>query len=418
MKLYQYVKTLYQLLNLKLFKEKELLGYVFLSNSTKPTDTEQNSRTPIQLTNVSRPSLQIALEMGFDVHLGINRENPESLECELPIHLYDGHTYRSVFAFKDNIIAFRNLAKVLKKNNIYAIHCNTPVGGLIGRLAGRIYKIPKVIYTAHGFHFYKGAPLFNRTVLKLAELIMARWTDAIITMNEEDFQAASKFKLRKRGKVFKVSGVGITLADFETSLADFETSSNNRDKLRKSLGLSPNDIAFISAGDLIPRKNYKIAIEAIAKTNNPNVHYYICGEGPELTKLKQLTSKLKIEQQIHFLGRRTDIKDLFHSMDGFLFTTLQEGMPRSMMEAMACGLPCIASNIRGNKDLLVHGKGGFLCEPLDIMEFAYRINSLTESSELRQKMKVFNLLWIKKYDVSVVKKELDAIYKEVLLPFI
>ena len=192
-----------------------MAGYVFLGNTTKPTKEKYQSRAAIGLSNVNRPCVQAAMDMGYDVILGVQRDRPEELECELPIKLYDAHTYRSITAFKDNKVAYDNLNKVIRENDVQVIHCNTPVGGMVGRLCGRKNKVSKVIYTAHGFHFYKGAPLFNRTVLKWAEMVMAHWTDAIITMNQEDYRAAQRFKLKKGGKVYFVHGVGITLKDFE-----------------------------------------------------------------------------------------------------------------------------------------------------------------------------------------------------------
>lgn len=116
-----------------------MVGYVFISNSTKPTNEKNTSRNPISLSNVNRPCLETALDMGYDVYFGINRANPEGLECELPVHLFDSHTYRSITAFSDNLIAYKNLSKVVKENNVEVIHCNTPVGGMIGRLVGKRY---------------------------------------------------------------------------------------------------------------------------------------------------------------------------------------------------------------------------------------------------------------------------------------
>ena len=188
-------------------------GYVFISNSTKPTIDKANSREPVSPKNVSRPCISAALEMGYDVFWGVNRNKPEELSCDMPVHLFDSHTYRSITALKDNITAFQHLSKVMSDNDIEAIHCNTPVGGMIGRLCAKKYHTKKVIYTAHGFHFYKGAPFINRTLFKWAEQIMAHWTDAIITMNQEDCDAAKQFHLRKGGKVFKVHGVGIDLSE-------------------------------------------------------------------------------------------------------------------------------------------------------------------------------------------------------------
>lgn len=384
-----------------------MAGYVFIGNSSKPTEEQLNSREMVRPGNVSRPCIQTALEMGYEVYLGTNRNRPEELECDLPVKLYDSHTYRSITAFKDNLTAYKNLKKVIKEGNVEVIHCNTPVGGMVGRLCGKMNGVKKIIYTAHGFHFYKGAPLFNRTVLKWAEMFMAHWTDAILTMNEEDFHSAKKFRLRKGGKVYYVPGVGINTEEFFSVRIDKQAK---RDKL----GLSMDDIVCISMGDLIPRKNYETSIKAIALCNNPKVHYLICGRGPELDNLKNLAKELGVENQIHFLGFRTDIKDLSKVADIFLFTTLQEGMPRSMMEAMASGLPCIASKIRGNVDLLEEGIGGYLVPAKEENAVADRLNRLVENPDLRERMSKINLERIKGFDIGVVKSRMEEIYKEVL----
>lgn len=382
-------------------------GYVFISNSTKPTEEQNRSRKPAKLENVNRPCLCAALDMNYDVYFGINRNNPEDLECELPVHLYDSHTYRSITAFSDNKIAYQNLAKVVKNGNVEVIHCNTPVGGMIGRLVGKRYNVKKIIYTAHGFHFFKGAPLINRTVFKWAEQIMAYWTDAIITMNEEDYQSALRFKLKRGGKVFKVHGVGITLSEYCDIYVD-------RDKIRSDLGFKDTDIVCISAGDLVQRKNYKVAIEAIAKTGNQDIHYVICGVGPEKENLQKLIDEKGLTENIHFLGYRNDVKELMKCSDIFLFTTLQEGMPRSMMEAMACGLPCVASSIRGNVDLIQNERNGFLAMPNDAEAFAKALKILADNEELRVKMGHNNLEDIKAYDIAKVEEEIRLIYKQVL----
>lgn len=382
-------------------------GYVFLANDTKPTKEKYESREMIKPGNVSRPCLQTAIDMGYDVTLGVQRDKPEELTCDLPVMLYDAHTYRSITAWSDNKIAYKNLNKVIQENDVQVIHCNTPVGGMIGRLCGKKNHVKKIIYTAHGFHFYKGAPLFNRTVLKWAEMIMAHWTDAIITMNQEDYESAKKFKLRKGGKVYFVHGVGITLSEF-VGLSELRQAKRNE------LGVKDDDIVLISMGDLVPRKNYGTAIRAVAKANNPHLQYFICGKGPELENLKNLAVELRIENQIHFLGFRSDVKELLSAADVFLFTTLQEGLPRSMMEAMAMGLPCVASQIRGNVDLIENGKGGYLCSSTDVEGFAEAICCIAEESELREQMKQYNIERIKKFDVSVVEKEIREIYREIL----
>lgn len=380
-------------------------GYVFLSNSTKPSQEENSSRDKIKLSNVSRPCLKAALNLGYDVFFGVNRANPEELDCELPVHLYDSHTYRSIMALRDNLKAFRNLSDIVEKNNIKVIHCNTPVGGMIGRLIGKKYHIEKVIYTAHGFHFYKGAPLLNNTVFKRAEEIMAHWTDVIITMNQEDYDAAQQFRLKSGGKVYKVHGVGINCKDYEEINLDKKI-------IKKNLGLEEDDFICIASGDLIKRKNYEIAIKAIAKLHNPHIHYLVCGKGPNSENLKSIAKSEGIENQIHFLGFRTDMKELLAISDCFFFASLQEGLPRSVMEAMASGLPVACSKIRGNVDLIDDGKGGFLFKADSVEDAAEALLKLMESDY--QMMGRYNRKKIYDFDISVVEREINNIYSKEL----
>ncbi len=380
---------------------------LFLSNGTEPTEEEYTFVGEEKLTNFSIPSVKATEKLGMGVTVGINRKHAEQMTCTYPVSFYNAQIYRNPFNFRQVRQAYRNACTELKKDDYIAIHCNTPIGGFVGRAAGKKCGIGKVIYTAHGFHFYKGAPLFNRTVLKWAEMLMARWTDAIITMNQEDYEAAQKFKLRGNGKVYFVHGVGI-------NLKDFEGLSHLRPQKRQELGLSDKDIMLISMGDLVLRKNYAAAIRAIAKANNPRLHYMICGRGPELENLQKLAKELWVENQIHFLGFRTDVKELLTAADIFLFTTRQEGMPRSMMEAMASGLPCVASAIRGNVDLIENGINGYTCSTDDVDGYAAAIVKLVSTPQLREKMREHNLEKIKQYDISVVEQEIRDIYADVL----
>jgi glycosyltransferase involved in cell wall biosynthesis len=351
--------------------------------------------------------VEAALDLGYEVYVGMSRDNPEQLLCDLNIKFYDEHVYRNVLAFKDNYIAFKNLMTLLKTGDFEVIHCNTPIGGVVGRLCGKMSKVPKIIYTAHGFHFYKGAPIINCTIYKWAEVLLAHWTDAIITINNEDFQAAQKFKLRNHGKVYYVPGVGI-----DTDA--YKNMEFNKESIKKNLKLKSDDIVCIATGDLIKRKNYESSIKAIAKTNNTNIHFLICGKGPKLEKLRKLSRDLNIENQIHFLGFRTDIKELLNISDIFLFTSYQEGLPRSLMEAMAAGLPCIASKIRGNVDLIEEGKGGYLLDSYDVEGLAKAIHDVANNEKIRDSMGKNNLQVIKKYDIEKVNVMIKDIYKEVL----
>ena len=310
-------------------------GYLFICNSTKPTP-EQSVSTENNINTFSLAPLLSAKALGYKLYKGINRQYPEKvIDNEFGITFYDQHTYRNMFAICDNWIAFRNLCEFLKQHpEIEVIHCNTPIGGVIGRICGRLYGIKTIIYTAHGFHFFKGAPLFYRTVLRCIEHLLAHWTDVIITMNNEDYSAAKKMKLRKSGKVYKVHGVGVYTDQYNTNV--------DRIAIRRNLGWPEDAIVCIAMGDIVPRKNYRTAIEAVYLTGNPKLHYLICGVGSQIEELRLYSVKLGIDAQIHFLGFRTDVKELSFACDFFLFASLQEGLPRSTMEAMCrpCSSPC------------------------------------------------------------------------------
>lgn len=381
-------------------------GYLFISNSTKPSREVLESTSPIGPNSFSKAAIMAADEMRWELHMGINRNHPEKVPSkDYDINFYDQHTYRNIFAVKDNWRAYKNLCRYLKDNpQIEVIHCNTPIGGVVGRLAGKKYN-KKVIYSAHGFHFFKGAPLFNRTILKWIEKWLAHYTDILITINQEDFEASQKFKLKKGGKAVYVPGVGIDLLNY--------TANKTRAEVKKSLSLNDDDFICICMGDIINRKNYKTSIEAIANVKDSKVHYLICGTGPEVEKLKELSHKIGVYNQIHFLGFRRDIKDLLYASDCFLFSSLQEGLPRSTMEAMAAGLPCIVSDIRGNRDLIEDGKGGFLIEANNPSGYANALVKLMEDPVLRQNMSEYNKEKIKEFDIDKIIGKLLGIFEKI-----
>ncbi len=362
-----------------------------------------------RVNNFSYTSMTVAKKLGIEFHIAGNwsyASDEERIADEekygIKIHQID--FVRTPY-HPGNLNAYRQLKHLVQTEGYDCIHCNTPIGGILGRLVGKKYNIRKVIYQAHGFHFYKGAPKKNRIIYYPVEKRLAHYTDALITINSEDFKRAkSKFKLRKNGKVYYVPGVGI-------DTTQYNSSSKMRENKRLELGLGENDISLISMGDLIDRKNYATAIRSIAETNDPKLQYFICGKGPEEENLRALAESLGVAKQIHFLGFRSDIKELLVAADIFLFTTKQEGLPRSMMEAMASGLPCIASKIRGNTDLLDGTEGGFLCETTDTAAYAEKLKLLANDKALRKAMGKNNLIAIQKFNTETVNEELCKVYE-------
>lgn len=364
-----------------------------------------------KVNNFSYSSMIAAQKHGLEFHIAGNwaygsEQERIADEEKYGIRIHQVDFIRAPYHPK-NEKAYKQLKEIVEREQIDAIHCNTPIGGLIGRIVGKKCKVKKVIYQVHGFHFYKGAPKLNWLIYYPIEKWLARYTDALITINHEDFEfAKKKMKLRNNGKVYYVPGVGI-------DIVNCENKAEIRQRKRMELGLCDDNISLISMGDLVERKNYSVSIRAIAEAKNDKLHYFICGEGTEEAKLKKLAVSLGVDNQIHFIGFRTDINELLAASDIFLFTTKQEGLPRSMMEAMASGLPCVVSRIRGNVDLIEEGKGGFLCAPDDASGFADAINKIATDEELRKNMQEYNKESIKKFDVSVVKEEMKKIYAEV-----
>lgn len=361
-----------------------------------------------RITTFVTASISVAHDLKMDFYQAANWHGAEKGQIEKDeekygIRIKNLPISRNPFD-KSNLSAYKQLVEFIKQEKIDYIHCNTPTGGILGRLAGKKCKVKKVIYQAHGFHFYKGAPKKNWLVYYPVEKWLAKYTDALITINKEDFELASKkFRLRNNGKVYYVAGVGI---DSKQYLSDGKL----RDEKRAELNIPLDAFVVISVGELNENKNNRIIISALEKLKNKNIHYILCGEGDKKEALKEMAESSGVSENVHFVGYRTDIKALYNASDCFVMPSYREGLSRSAMEAMASGLPCILSDIRGNRDLIDNGSGGFLCKPDDASGFSEAVSKLFGNSSLCKKMKAYNLKKINDFDTSVVEKEIREIY--------
>lgn len=317
-------------------------------------------------------------------------------EKGITAHQIDFH--RNPFA-PGNIKAFRQLDKLIKKKRYDVVFCHEPVGGVMGRIVGKKNHC-KVIYMAHGFHFFKGAPKKN-ILFYLVEKVLARMTDILITINQEDFDAAKKFSC---DKLLKLNGIGVDTQKY--------SYTPNRDYI--STVVEAEKIVLLSVGELIPRKNHEVVIRAVSSLKDFNIHYLIAGEGELLEYLQELSKQLDVEKQIHFLGYRKDINQLCNACDIFVMPSLQEGLSVALMEAMATGNAIIASSIRGNTDLIDNHKGGILVDAVDVNGYADAIHKLAYSCELRRQMGQHNIERVKDYDISYVRKQMATVYDMVL----
>lgn len=338
------------------------------------------------------PYLQWFQEQGYETHV-CARDDFYGEECIIPycdVH-YDIPFERSPVS-ANNVKAYKELKRIIDENEYDIIHCHTPVAAMLTRLAAikARKKGTKVIYTAHGFHFFKGAPLINWLIYYPVEWVCSWFTDVLITMNREDYQLAKK--RMKAKKIEYMYGVGINRDKFTKIQVD-------KEEKRKSIDINENDFMIISVGELNKNKNHQVIIQAIAKLRNEKIKYILCGQGPLETELRELSIGLGIENQVKFLGFRRDIPHLMKGAELFVFPSYREGLSLSLMEAMASGLPVICSKIRGNTDLIENGIGGYLVDPGNVLDIVEYIQVLISNEGIRKKMKDSNIENIKRYDI-------------------
>ena len=297
-----------------------------------------------------------------------------------------------------NRLAYKRLLEIIDQYKIEAVLCSTPIGGALARLAAKKKGIVPVVYEAHGFLFFRGAPLINRTVYKWEEQWLAHYTDTLITITEEDYAAARKLKMRSGEQPHLVHGAGV--------MVGVQVDVDRAEK-RKSIGIPENAFVIVSAGELNKNKNTEVVVRALKDV--PEAHYVACGVGPEKENLLKLAKKLGVADRFHLLGYRTDMPEILTMSDVFTMMSFREGMPRSLLEAMDLGLPCVGSDTRGIRDL-IDSNGGYICSPKDPGAFASAFNNLKANRELCSEMGEYNRGKVKNYSADVVKSELYEIY--------
>ena len=266
--------------------------------------------------------------------------------------------------------------------------------------------IPIVIYAAHGFLFFKGAPVINRTLYRLQEKWLARYTDVLITINAEDFEAAGKLKLRNNGKKYMIHGAGVETGKKVTV---------DRDKKRKELNIPQDSFMIVSGGFLNANKNNKVVIEALSYIKQRNIYYVACGEGEKRDQLIELASSLGLQSKVLLPGFRTDFSQILASADAFVMPSFRQGVPRALLEAMDLGIPCIGSKTRGIRELIGENlQGGYLCNPRNAKEFASAITNLMDYPSQTSSMALRNKKEALKYSKDIVCDETKKIYMEVL----
>lgn len=348
------------------------------------------------------PLIGSLIQDGYKVDIATNEGNGEvsvpSIYREWGCNIFPLSCTRSMCSLRDNIRAIREIKEITEKGKYDIVHCHTPIAATCTRLACR--KIRKngvrVIYTAHGFHFYTGAPIKNWLLYYPIEWLCSYWTDSLITINTEDYKRAKEHL--HAGQTKYIPGIGVDTLKFN--------SCHDGSKIRDELQIGKNEFVLLSVGELNTNKNHSSVIKAISGLT---LTYIITGEGEKREELVELATKCR--SHVLFTGFRTDVADFYSAADAYILPSLREGLNVSLMEAMASGLVCTASRIRGNTDLMDHN-GGFLIDPKDIGGIKKTVEKMMLSD--RKKMGDYNKKKIQSFSTDVINKQMRDIYANIL----
>lgn len=357
-------------------------------------------------------NITILQKLGYQVHVGTNFEHGSSMSRQenqrlkqelhdLGVKFFQIDFPRGVGNPRTVLRAIRQLSQIVRQQHFRFIHCQSPMGGVCGRIVGHRYKIP-VLYTAHGFHFFHGSPVSNWLMIYPVEKYLSRFTDTLITINHEDNELAkAKFDAKK---VDYLPGIGIDVKAIAATKVNLKAK-------RADLGIPADATVILSVGELNTNKNHKVVLQALREIHKQNIYYVICGIGNKAQELKDLAKASGLEDRFKLLGYRTDVWQIMKMADLFVFPSFREGLPVSLMEAMAAGLPIIASNTRGNVDLIKNGTDGFLFNPQDVRTLVADINQLLTNKTLQVTFKKAELKKVSLFDQSVVNRQMYNIYR-------
>lgn len=354
------------------------------------------------------PYMQWFKDQGYEVHVSARNNLDESLQvCD---KFFEIPFCRSPFDI-NNFKAYKQLKKLLYKEKYDIIHCHTPMASALCRLAAKELRRNglRVIYTAHGYHFFKGAPLIGWLLYYPVEYLLSAYTDIIITINNEDYENTITHNFRCKN-VYLVPGIGVN-----TSKVIKSTDSVKHD-LRKKYGYKDNEFLLFYAAEFIPRKNHELIIRQVPrlKENIPGLKVVFAGRGDLLNEMKSLAMNLNINEYIDFLGYRTDISQLVAMSDIGISSSKQEGLGITVAEDMFAGLPVVVSIDRGHKEMVRDGENGFFFDLKYPDQFADRIIELYRNQGLLHKMGRNAEKSIQKFSIENSLKVHAEIYKSII----
>lgn len=294
---------------------------------------------------------------------------------------------------------YNEVVELTKRTKYDLVFCQSTIGGFVGRLLGMRFNI-SVVYIVHGFQFYKGCSAVKWLLFYPIECYLSKYTTTLITTNIEDYNL-SKDRFLSLKNVY-VPGVGIDLKKYNVSNVDIK-------KIREEWGVSDSDYLILSVGELSKRKNHATVIRAIAKMRDDRIKYFICGQGELEMKLKQLIAKEHLEEQVRLLGYRKDLLEIVSISDLFCFPSFSEGLPVSLMMAIALKRNVICSDIRGNNDLILDER--FRFNPNNVDDVVRHIQFV--HNECVESCINDNYLHLQGFSSKNVDKQMKQIFEEI-----
>lgn len=359
------------------------------------------------------PNIELLQKMGYTVDVACNFGDESNISPEKVaefrrfledrnVRVWDMPSSRKITAVGSMVKTYRAMKALSKERQYDLVHIHTPIAGAITRLAFRSArkKGTRVIYQAHGFHFFRGAPMQNWLIYYPVEKICARFTDTLITINQEDYQRA-KAKFHPRQVVY-IPGVGLNAEKYTPSL-------ELRQRKRQELGITPETKVLLSVGELNANKNHETVIKALGALHGDAV-YLICGRGGKQTALEAQIRHLGLQERVKILGYRSDVAEIYQAADWFLFPSYREGLSVALMEAMASNLPCIVSKIRGNVDLLDEDCG-VLVPPGDVQAWRDALEKALGDSEWGATLARRGQERVKSFSRSAVEEKMRRVYE-------
>ena len=307
-----------------------------------------------------------------------------------------------------NLAALRQMIRLVRTNAYTLIHCHTPVASALTRVASFFARRPKpvVVYTAHGFHFYPKAPWSSWLLWFSLEWVLTRITDVIVVINRWDERAAQRFLRAKR--VFRIPGMGVDLERFKPA------SNEERRKARQALSIDGGSFVLLYVAELIPRKNHGFVVDALPDILEivPNTTVLFAGDGPLEGAYKAQCERLGIAKHVRFLGFRADVEALCRAADIAVSASRHEGLGIGLAEAMASGLPIVASEDRGHRELVVSGENGWIFNQNDREAFVRSVLALASDADLRMRFGTRGRELIAAFSVSASLQSLSDVYDE------